>query len=182
MSDISEEQRATVLALLQEGVDSPQIAERAGLSVGTVRAIKANLTMGRYAEKEVQEVAEAIETTFGLERDLQGALRSNISQLEPGMKIIDGGNEQIVPSGRIDITAQDDRGATVVIELKAGAADRDAIGQVLSYMGDLGAAGGPPRGILVAGDFLPRAISAARAVPNLQLKKYSFKFSFESVD
>jgi hypothetical protein len=82
-----------------------------------------------------QQTVEAIETTFGLERDLQNALRANIEQLEEGLKISDGGKEQIVPSGRIDITAEDQRGARVIIELKAGTADRDAVGQVLSYKG-----------------------------------------------
>ena len=139
--------------------------------------------MGTYrlATEEAEQVVEALETTFGLERDLQRALRSNIEQLEPGLKITDGGNEQSVPSGRIDITAQDRSGANVVIELKAGEADRDAIGQVLSYMGDSAGDGKPVRGILVAGDFSARAISAARAVHNLELKRYSFRFSFEPV-
>jgi hypothetical protein len=36
-------------------------------------------------------------------------------------------------------------------------------------------------GILVAGEFPTGTIAAACAVPNLRLKKYSFKFSFESV-
>ena len=34
------------------------------------------------------------------------------------------------------------------------------------------------RGILVAGDFDKRAVMAARAVPNLSLKAYSFQFTF----
>jgi hypothetical protein len=38
------------------------------------------------------------------------------------------------------------------------------------------------RGILVAGDFPPRVVFAARAVPNLQLRKYTFRFSFETVE
>jgi hypothetical protein len=125
---------------------------------------------------------DAIETTFGLERDLQQALRKNIEQLEPGLKIIDGNKEKPVESGRIDITAEDQTGTTVVIELKAEAADRDAIGQLLSYMGNLLADGrGQVRGILVAGDFTPRAIAAAKAVPNIELRKYGFTFTFSLV-
>jgi Endonuclease NucS C-terminal domain len=130
---------------------------------------------------EIEEVEKAIETTFGLERDLQAALRSNMEQLEPGLRITDGGKERSVESGRIDITAEDIDGATVVIELKAGEADRDAIGQILSYMGDLSQAGKPLRGILVAGSFSLRAVSASRAVKNLRLKKYSFRFSFDGI-
>ena len=34
------------------------------------------------------------------------------------------------------------------------------------------------RGILVAGDFDPRAVMAARAVPDLTLRVYSFEFAF----
>jgi Endonuclease NucS len=127
------------------------------------------------------DTADAIETTFGLERDLQAALRRNIEQLEPGLKITDGNKEQIVDSGRIDITAEDSNGTTVIIELKAGAADREAVSQILAYMGDLILSGKPVRGILVAGDFPSRTVAAARAVPNLQLRKYAFQFSFEAI-
>jgi|SRR6185437_9723167 len=178
------DKRDMALAMIREGLDSHEISGKTGLSVRAVAAIKSHDKMGTYrsATEEAEQVVEALETTFGLERDLQRALRSNIEQLEPGLKITDGGNEQSVPSGRIDIAAQDRSGANVVIELKAGEADRDAIGQVLSYMGDSAVNGSKPvRGILVAGDFSARAISAARAVPNLELKKYSFRFSFESV-
>lgn len=177
------EQRAQIIGLLKEGLDSNQIAKRVGVSVGTVRSIRANMTMGRYAERpaEEEEIAEAFDATFGLEQDLQTALRKDIGQLESGLKITDGGKEQNVESGRIDITAQDSAGAAVVIELKKGAADRETVGQILGYMGDMMASKKAVRGILVAGDFPARTIAAARAVPNLKLKKYSFRFSFESV-
>jgi len=118
---------------------------------------------------------------FGLERDLQDALRSNIEQLETGMKITDGGKEQMVESGRIDITAEDMHGSTVVIELKAGRAGRHAIGQLLAYMGDCSQGKEPIRGVLVAEKFSPQAIAAARVVPNLKLVQYNFKFAFQTV-
>ncbi len=180
---VSADERTQILALLGQGLNTHQIAGQLGLTVQQVAAIKAHITMGTYAppSAESEEVAEAIETTFGLERDLQAALRANIEQLDTGLKITDGGKEQTVASGRIDITAEDQTGTRVVIELKTGSADRDAIGQILSYMGDLAETNKSVRGILVAGDFSARALSAARAVPNIQRKKYSFKFSFESV-
>ncbi len=114
---------------------------------------------------------------------MQESLLANISQLEGGLKIVPTGRECSVPSGRIDILASDEQGKRVVIELKAGTADRDAVGQVLSYMGDLKAAEPKVsvRGLLVAADFTARAIAAARAVPNLGLRKYAFKFSFHKV-
>jgi RecB family endonuclease NucS len=43
------------------------------------------------------------------------------------LTIVDGDREQTVASGRIDIKACDREGITVVIELKAGTADRDAV-------------------------------------------------------
>lgn len=120
------------------------------------------------------------ELKFGLERDLQQALRDNIQQLDPGLKIIDSGDEKSVEAGRIDITAEDADGYTVVIELKAGKAGSSSIEQVLSYVGSLAEEdpSRPVRGILVAGEFTRRTVLAANAVPDLSLKTYSFEFSF----
>ena len=128
---------------------------------------------------EVQKSDDPEQIKFSLERDLQRALRINIEQLEPGLKIIDSGGEMSVAAGRIDITAEDNEGKLVVVELKAGTAQSDAIAQVLSYMGSIDAEGRPVRGILVAHDFHERVVHAAKAVPNLSLKAYSFQFSFE---
>jgi RecB family endonuclease NucS len=122
---------------------------------------------------------EGAEQTFTLERDLQTALRRSIDQLEQGLTIIDGGAERSVSSGRIDILAEDQQGARVVIELKAVKAARDAVAQTLAYMGDIQQqSNGNVRGILVAPDFDAKAISAARVVPTLKLVSYSFSFAF----
>ena len=68
----------------------------------------------------------------------------------------------------------------MVIELKAGTADSNAIGQLLRYMGSIENPDGRPiRGILVADDFHGDAVYAANAVPNISLKAYSVQFSFE---
>ena len=104
-----------------------------------------------------------------------------MERLEAGLTIIDGDGEQTVASGRIDITARDQRGTIVVIELKAGAANRDAIGQTLAYMGDLIDGETRVRGILVAREFTPRAVSAARAAANIRLVQYGFRFTFDTV-
>src|SRR2546427_11690861 len=101
-----------------------------------------------------EEVEEAVEITFGLERDLQSALRNNIAKLETNLKIIDGGKERVTDAGRLDITAEDSQGNIVVIELKAGVASPEVIAQVLAYMGAIAETDKKPvRGILVAGDF-----------------------------
>ena len=128
-------------------------------------------------------VAKAKEVTFRLERDLQSALRDNIEQLEPGLRIIDEGKERATDAGRIDITAMDTGENIVVVELKTGTASPEAIAQVLAYMGAVVETDNKPvRGILVAGDFHKRVVLAARAVPNLRLEKYSFQFTFKPVE
>jgi hypothetical protein len=174
-----------ILLLLREGIEPLEIARRTGASRGRIGAIAAHLARGTYKSVENAEILDELETTeetkFGLERDLQNALRRHIGDLEPGLSIIDAGNERRVPSGFIDIAAQDRDGATVAIELKAGTADRDAVGQILSYMGDLMEGAVSVRGILVAGDFTPRAVAAVRAAPNVRLVRYAFRFSFETV-
>jgi hypothetical protein len=120
---------------------------------------------------------------IGFERDLQRALRRRIDQLEPGLTIVDEGVERAVSSGYIDITARDAKGAFVVIELKAATADRSAIGQILSYMGDVAEEEGESvRGILVAHDFDQKTRAAARMVPKLVLRSYAVNFTFEEVD
>jgi RecB family endonuclease NucS len=191
---ISADKRDEILRLLAEGRHSGEIAAKLGVPKQSVAAIKAHRTMGTYSSATGsnssttpairEDVAEeAIEATFSLEADLQEALRKNIAQLEEGLRVVDDGKEHNVPSGRIDILATDARKRHVVIELKAGTADRDALGQILSYMGDLQAADGDisVRGILIAGDFTARAVAAATAVPSIELMKYTFKFSFHTV-
>ena len=133
----------------------------------------------RSSGLELGPEEDSEELRFGLERDMQRALRANIEQLEPGLKIVDGGIERTVEAGRIDITAEDLDGRLVIIELKAGTAEISSIGQLLSYMGSVNSVSNRPvRGILVANDFHPRLVMAAKAVPNLSLVAYSFLFTF----
>jgi RecB family endonuclease NucS len=98
------------------------------------------------------------------------------------LKIIDEGKERVTEAGRIDIAAKDGSGKVVIVELKAGTATPGVIAQVLAYMGALAERNGQGvRGILVAGDFHKKIILAARAIPNLELKEYSFQFRFDTV-
>jgi endonuclease len=126
--------------------------------------------------------AEEPEAVLSLERDLNAALRQHIEQVGQGFEVVDGGKERSVASGRIDILAKDQDGHLVVIELKAVKAKRDDVAQVLAYMGDIQSeTGGAVSGLLIAPDFEPKAIAAARMVPSLHLKRYSFQFSFAGV-
>lgn len=183
MPPITEEQKSQVISLLKAGeLDTDQIAEKVGISSGSVRSYRANLTMGRYDDVPSEQVVDALDITFGLERDLQTALRSNIQQLDQGLTIVDGGREQSTEAGRIDIMAKDRQGRIVIIELKAGNAPYNSITQILSYMGAVSERENVPvRGILIAGDFSSRVIFAARAVSNLELRRYSVRFTFGEV-
>jgi RecB family endonuclease NucS len=185
MPTISAEQKSQIITLIQKKqLSREDIAARVGVSPGTVSAIKAHITMGTYtgtgtSETETSELIEATEATFGLERDLQLALRSNVQQLEPDLQIIDNGKERTTDAGRIDITAMDAQGIVVVIELKAGTAAPEALTQLLAYIEAVKIQDDKSvRGILIAGDFHPRVVFAARAVPNVQLRRYHFKFIF----
>lgn len=141
---------------------------------------------GEFASETALEIAgQAIKEKhegkqFELERPLQSELRREIAQLDPGLQIIDDGLERSVESGFIDILARDEAGALVVIELKAGLARRESIGQITGYMDDLikEEPNTPVRGILVAADFDKSCRSGVRAIPSLKLKRYRFSFSF----
>lgn len=129
------------------------------------------------------EVPDDSSIPFGLERDLQSALRRNIEQLEPGLSITDGGVERTVEAGKIDVTAEDVDGNLVIIELKTGKATLDSMGQILSYMGSIE---NPERkrirGILVAYDFDRRLEMAAKATPNVSLMAYAVPVQFTFQD
>lgn len=73
-----------------------------------------------------------------LERDIQTFLEGNIQLLGEDLTLV--GREHPVPFGRIDLLAKDSRNRLVAIELKLGAANRDSVGQLQSYMGALQAA------------------------------------------
>jgi endonuclease len=138
-------------------------------------------------DAESKESSEPLDVQAGhwiaLEQDMQNALRKGAADLEPGLTVVDGGRERKVASGFIDITAKDVSGALVVIELKAGIARRDAVAQILSYMGDLALEdrSSAVRGVLVAAEFDPKAVAAARVVPQLALRSYSITFKFTPV-
>lgn len=134
-------------------------------------------------ENEDIEASEtAAEISFGLEKDLQTAIRKNITKLRPGLSIIDGGNEKNTVAGRIDITAKDSNGDIVVIELKAGIAKPDVIAQILSYITAMKNEGYKSvKGIIVANGFNDRVKLAAAALENIELVEYSFQFSFNTI-
>ncbi len=134
-------------------------------------------------DDEIMENEDAYEITFGLEKDLQSALRKNIESLEKGLTIIDDGKERTTIAGRIDITAKDNANRTVIIELKAVDAKPDVIAQTLAYMEAVKAEDKVEvRGIIITSGFPDRVKLAARQISNLKLVKYSFQFTFNIIE
>src|SRR4051794_25425126 len=179
-----DETASQILALFGEGLTTHEIAERLGVSWQTVAGYKGAYPVDGFPAAAASASAEAESAQnlkFGLERDMQNALRTNIDQLDPNLRIVDDGKERQVAAGFIDILAEDDQGSLVVIELKAGEAPDAAVTQVLSYIGSLNdETVGPVRGILVARGFSPRVRLAARAA-SIQLVEYGFNFTFSHV-
>jgi Endonuclease NucS len=132
------------------------------------------------------ETSEAVETALRLEIDLETFLAGNLGQLEKGLKLYEEnglGGQQLnaKPAGIIDLLATDANGDLVIIELKAGEADRQVCGQITAYMGWVKknlAGARKVRGIIVANEFTDRLALAAGIVPDLSLKTYSMSFRF----
>lgn len=158
-------------------------------AVRTYKAFRADGGPAEFATETTIELAAAgiaekkQGKTFELEAHLQRFLRQEIGQLESGLVIVDGGNERSVNSGDIDILAQDKDGTFVVVELKRDTAKREAIGQIVGYMGDVmeEEAVDKVRGILIADIFDKSCRGAVRVIPNLTLKRYRYSFMFEDI-
>lgn len=130
------------------------------------------------------EVQETIDVSLSLERDLHSYLSTRIGEIEDGLILVADGVEFQTDAGRIDLLAKDEQGCSVVIELKAGKAKDNALGQLLGYMGCLSTGSNEhasARGILVASDFDQRVVYAARGLPSIKLFKYRVSFELQEV-
>lgn len=142
-------------------------------------------------ETEIPEEIEAaaVETSLSLERDLEKSLLSNLGQVEPNLQLyqnkgIAGQQLDTGTVGRLDILGIDRNGDFVVIELKTGEADDRVCGQILRYMGWVKenlAGNRRVRGIIVANEFSDLLKYAAKAMPNVTLKKYEVRFEFKNI-
>lgn len=119
---------------------------------------------------------------FRYERELQDAIRRQLTQVEPGLVEADGGRERLVATGKIDIVALDLAGRFVVIELKVGPCPHGALEQVLAYSTDLEAETGMPcRAILVASQFSDRIRAAAKRARDISLVTYELQLGLAEV-
>lgn len=136
--------------------------------------------------ERLEDEAAPLEPTgqaFHLERDMQLAVRRQISKLEAGLRIADNNVERQVPTGEIDIVAKDLDDNFVVIELKAGDCPKGAMEQLLGYTNDLRNEEEVEkvRAVLIARSFSDRIVSAAALVPSLKLVTYDFDLKFNEL-
>lgn len=130
-------------------------------------------------EDQISPVGELVETSIGLERDIEDHLINNLGSIEKGLKFIS--RQFHTDIGRIDILAEDFEGQRVVIEVKVGEAKDSVIGQIARYLGWFAKIDGtPPRGIVVASEFPEGVRYAASVIPRLKLFSYRVHFSFEN--
>ena len=130
------------------------------------------------------DIEDSLEASISVERDLQDYLEQRLTELEPGLKLHDGGVEYETDAGKIDILAVDEEGALVVIEIKSGKAKDNALGQILGYIGCLYSSRPDDkniRGILVASGFDQRVIYAAKKLTNIKLITYKLSFIFNEI-
>ncbi len=136
-------------------------------------------------ECDEAEIEETFEASLSLEKDLHSYLAARVEKLEAGLRIVENGFEFQIDAGRIDILAKDRDGNLVVIELKAGKAKDNALGQIIGYMGCMTTIEKfqniPIRGILIASGFEQRVVYAAKALPNLKLVRYHLSFDFQEI-
>jgi RecB family endonuclease NucS len=130
----------------------------------------------------IQDPIEATGTVFRIEREMQAAVRRQLTVLEPGLREADGGLEFTVGTGRLDILAEDAQGQLVVIELKAGICPPGALEQTLGYAEALSKERDRPvRAFLVAAEFSDRVRAAAKRTLELELRTYEFSLRFHEV-
>jgi hypothetical protein len=114
-----------------------------------------------------------------LEKHIQESLSNNLHKLGFGpMTLL--GLEYPVSFGRIDILGETKEGALVVIEVKRGVANRNAIGQVQSYMGAIldEFPGRPITGVIVATGMDEAGLAALKTNKNVSFCKYLLSFEF----
>ncbi len=126
------------------------------------------------------EIFETIDASISLEKDLHSYLATRVGEIETNLVLADDGVEYQTDAGRIDILANDSHGNPVVIELKAGKAKDNALGQLLGYMGCI-ATNENIRGILVASDFDKKVIYASKCLKNIKLLKYKVSFELQEI-
>lgn len=160
--------------------------------------LESNKTSQGQADEDAPEIDEQLDETtlsaareFAYERDLQNYLVKNLETLEPGLRIYDDPEEEIIGiefqagGRRIDILAVDSDDHFVVVELKVSKGYDRVIGQLARYMAwvkkNMDTAK-PVRGIIVANSISEDLKLAASLIDHVDLIEYSMKFEIRRVD
>jgi len=136
---------------------------------------------------DIDEIDESdiVENMFSYERDLQNALVNQIKskKLFTGYSIFgenEEGIEYTIENKRIDILLlNDSKNELLVIELKAGVAKKDALSQILEYIGKL-MKKFPEKiinGRIIASDIDDSLKDACLSTPNIKTLKYKIEIS-----
>lgn len=130
-------------------------------------------------------------TQFLLEKDLQSYLAKNLGVIEPGLKLYENEELKVIEADagngrRIDILAQDAKGAIVVIELKVSRGYDRVVGQLLRYMNwvrlELAEPGQRVRGIIVCRTMSEDIRLACASIKDVDLFEYKLSVSVSKVD
>jgi hypothetical protein len=133
--------------------------------------------------EDLEDIDDTTETNFTYERDLQSALVQQIDKLFPSYTIFgknNEGREYSIDGKRIDILLENkSSNELLVIELKAGLAKKDVLGQIAEYLGKLYKKF-PDRkitGIIIAGEIDESLKDACIPFPNIKTMKYKIELS-----
>jgi len=168
-------QRAYLTMLLQNDVFNPvKAAEYAkkqwGLEVD-VSSIEAYM---KGLPDPFSSVASTADIGSIPELAITDALSRDASKIEPGLGLMPGGHQYVLPSGkRIDLLCKDKDGRFVVVELKKYAT-RDVIDQLLGYMAELRSTGidRQVRGIILSSTVEADLESKVRILEGAGITKY----------
>lgn len=186
--------RGILLDVIREKIESGELSEKMrrcgtqGFNICVVEDLDYEVIV-KLAEKlaETKGVTEA-DIRAKKEIELQEYFEAKPEVIESGLKLITDCS-QVLPenAGIPDLIGIDKDGNYVVIELKAGEAGYDALGQVISYKSAVKKKTGQKvRAILIAHEFDPKIKFATEVYDsdNLRLvefKKYKLKFELENV-
>ena len=129
-----------------------------------------------------RQLIESAKTIHALEKEMEEAIRKDLSIIEKGLKVTDEGKKRKAGGVPVDILCKDKQRNTVVVEISACAADLEEIAAMVNCMGAVAAEDNAPvRGILIAKEFTESAVNSSKVVKDLELMEYKPEFKFVRV-
>jgi hypothetical protein len=119
--------------------------------------------------RSTEEVAQTIE------KDVEEHIAYSPNMVGKGMKLV--GRQVNVPSGRIDLLLEDEKGNTTVVEVKQGRIGHDALRQIQRYIHDLRQGNEKVFGIIVCSGVLPAYEEELRKQKDIRVMIYGWNLS-----